>query len=152
MIVFGDRSQAEINTLDPRLIDVLGKTARFIPEELDFTVIKGFRSEDDQNKAFYSVPQRTKKKWPHSKHNMKLDCQTGRLVTATDGKGVIAFDFIPYPFKSPDDWKDKPRFAGIARAIQIIGATLSVDIRCGCDFNRDGKSLSEWDWGHVEIA
>lgn len=128
---FGYGSLKQLDTCHPDLVKVLNEAIRTV----DFTVVQGFRNEADQNKAF--AEGNSKKKWPDGKHNQFPS---------------RAVDITPYPFKQ-EDWKDQVRFGVVIGHIQSAAVRLGIRIRCGLDWDMDGKTIDETfkDFGHVEL-
>ena len=96
---------------------------------VDFTVICGHRHEEEQNKAFDDGF--SKVRYPDSKHNKTPS---------------LAFDFIPYPFKS---WEDEAGFEKIGHMMKAIAGLLKQFGVIESEFNYGG----DWGWdpGHFEI-
>lgn len=136
-IAYGPKSRAAIATLDGRLQRLLDRYADDAPVELDLTITEGHRGEAAQNAALASGASTLA--WPASRHNTLP---------------ARAFDFTPYPFVAPGDWRDLARFARIAGALQIIAAREGLRIRWGGDWDRDGRTADETfvDAGHVELV
>ena len=135
-ISYGRESRAAIATLDGRLQRLLHRYADVAPPELDLKVLEGHRGEAAQHAAFVSGA--SKLDWPESKHN---------------SQPARAFDFVPYPFSPPGDWRDLARFARIVGALQLVAAQERIRIRSGLDWDRDGRTADETfvDAGHVEL-
>lgn len=135
-LTYGRRSREAIATLDGRLQRLLHRYADVAPAELDLTIVEGHRGEAAQHAAF--VAGASKLDWPQSKHN---------------SQPARAFDFVPYPFAPPGDWRDLARFARIVGALQLIAAQERIRIRVGLDWDGDGRTADESfvDAGHVEL-
>jgi peptidoglycan L-alanyl-D-glutamate endopeptidase CwlK len=109
MNIFSSHSLKQLSTCDIRLQEIMNRAI----VEIDFSVICGFRNEQDQNEAFdngYS-----KLKWPKSKHNFFPSC---------------AVDIAPYPIR----WTDTVRFVELSKVIKRIAGELLVDIIWGGDW------------------
>ena len=119
---FGTRSKKHLRTLDPKLQEVLEHALS--TGVMDFTILVGYRGEEDQNAAY--AAGNSYLKYPQSRHN-SLPSQ--------------AVDVAPYPI----DWKDTERFAKLAGVILASAALLSVDLEWGGDW----KTLK--DMPHFEI-
>lgn len=128
MPVFGSRSNAAIDTVDPRLQKVLREAIKYI----DFSALEGYRDEARQNAAFNKGL--SKVRWPHGKHNKRP---------------ALAVDVAPFPI----DWTDTERFVYLAGWIMAIGRLQGVRLRWGADWNRNNLIRDEkfLDWGHFEI-
>lgn len=132
MPVFGEASQQQLVTCDPRLQKILGMAIQYV----DFSVIEGHRGQDAQEAAY--AKGLTKLHWPHGNHN------------ATPSRAV---DVAPYPI----DWSDKTtavaRFAFVSGVILVCAQQLGVKIRFGWDWNRnlDPRDETFLDWPHVEL-
>lgn len=132
MANFGSHSMTQYATLDPRLQNVLHEAIKYY----DFTILVGYRNEEDQNHAF--AEGLSTKKWPDSTHNV------------LPSRGV---DLSPYPA----DWSDKKeaiaRFAILAGVMKVSAAICGVKIRWGADWNRNWDPRDEkfLDWGHFEV-
>ncbi len=108
--------------------------------ERDCTIVCGFRSEAEQNKAF--ADGNSQKRFPNSKHNTSPS---------------LAVDVAPYE-KNGIDWGklQSAEFAGYVRGVadQLyrIG-TIKHRIRCGADWDRDYDvdDTSFWDGAHFEL-
>jgi len=129
MYPFGHTSQANLDTCDPRLIDLFTTVAKYF----NCSVICGHRNQYDQNKAV--AEGKSKTSWPESKHN------------TLPSKAV---DVMPYPI----DWQDKDRiymFVGIVRG---IAALKGIPIRCGADWDGDMqvKDQNFHDLPHFELV
>ena len=90
-----------------------------------FTVLCGFRGEEEQTKAFAEGKSRAK--WGESKHN------------ATPSQAV---DLAPLPI----DWENLPRFRTMANVVLQAAKELNVQLVWGGDF----KKLK--DMPHFELA
>lgn len=122
-------SEQRLATCDPRLQALLREAIKHV----DFTVICGYRNQDDQNDAFRTG--RSKVRYPDSKHNT--------LPSS-------AVDIAPYPV----DWKDTARFARLAGYLERIAHEQGIRIRWGGDFDQDGATADERfiDMPHIEIV
>jgi len=134
---FGKKSQAVLDTVDPRLQEVL---ERIIPH-YDFSVLSGFRDKVEQDEIFRQG--RSKKQWPNSKHNKNADGKT-QLFS-------VAVDLAPYPI----DWDDEPSFLYLAGMVMQQAADLGYEVRWGGDWDQDDEILSDQtfqDLGHFELV
>lgn len=128
---FGRTSQARLDTCHPKLQEILNEAIKHV----DFSVLCGHRTEEDQMAAYNAVPQVSKVKWPNSKHN-SLPSR--------------AVDIAPYPI----DWNDIKRFAHLGGLIRGIAAAKGIKIRVGFDWDMDGDITDHkfMDWPHIELA
>jgi hypothetical protein len=128
MASFGKSSLEKLAELDPRLQEVLNEAIKIV----DFTIICGTRSKEDQEKAFNEG--KSKLHYPESKHNSSPS---------------MAVDVAPYPI----DWSNAKGFCYLAGIIMGIAAAKGIKLRWGGDFNRDyivGNDKFQ-DLPHLEI-
>lgn len=109
-LVFGRRSREALASCDTRIIRVLERALKEVPEELDFSVLQGHRGKQEQNAAYQRGD--SKLKWPESNHN-KYPSE--------------AVDVVPYPV----DWNDINRFYRVAAYIYQAAIKEGVPIRWG---------------------
>jgi hypothetical protein len=128
---FGNTSQARLDTCHPLLQELANEAIKYI----DFSIICGHRPKEDQDAAFFAVPQVSKVQWPNSKHN------------SSPSK---AMDVAPYPI----DWKDIKRFAYLMGILKGIAMTKGIKVRTGVDWDRDGDITDHnfMDWPHIELV
>lgn len=91
---------------------------------MDFTIIQGYRGEEEQNKAFKEG--KSNAMFGQSKHN------------TTPSQAV---DIAPYPI----DWEDTERFALLAGVVLSTAQELDIELRWGGHF----KSIK--DMPHFEL-
>lgn len=119
-----------LETCHPHLIKIFNH----VVEEFDVTILCGHRPEEDQNAAFNAVPQRSKLKWPHGKHN-------------ADPSNAV--DVAPWPI----DWGSVNRFYMLGGYVLGIAREMDIGIRWGGDW--DGDTLIDDqtfnDLGHFEL-
>lgn len=129
MAKFGKASIKNLSECHPHLQEILNEAIKV----MDFSVIEGNRSEEEQNKLFHKGM--SKLKYPESKHN--------ELPS-------LAADVAPYPI----DWKDKDRFILLAGIIKGIAHAKGIKIRWGGDFNNNNIISDEsfLDMPHVELV
>ena len=96
-------------------------------EVIDFSVLCGFRNEEEQNKLFNSEPPRTHLKYPDSNHN----------AFPSD-----AIDVVPFPI----DWGNISRFFQLNGVIMTMCKIYKVELSWGGDW-RNFK-----DYPHYERA
>lgn len=125
---FSKRSLDALSTCDPRLQMV----CHLVIQHFDFTVLEGYRNEEDQNKAFEAGLSQLK--YPHSKHN------------SIPARAVC---IAPYPI----DWKKKLEFVYLAGYMMMAARLLGVKLRWGGDWNRNMQISDErfLDLGHFEL-
>jgi len=130
---FGNRSEANLINVHPNLIQI----CRFVIETFDFTVLCGYRGENEQNAAY---PKYTKVKFPNSKHN--------RMPSE-------AVDLIPYdPLKKKIvPWDAYEEMAMLAGHMLMAAYAFGINIRWGHDWGRDGILWNETfvDRPHYEL-
>ena len=128
MAHFGTRSNAHLNTVDPRLQSICDEVIQYY----DFTVICGHRDEAAQTEAHATGA--SKKQWPHSNHN------------ALPSK---ALDVAPWPI----DWQDARAFSFLAGLLSAAAERAGFSLRWGSDWDGDGgtREHSFQDTGHLEI-
>lgn len=109
MYKFSRRSIDNLNTCHPDLQAIAHEAIKIY----DFSVICGYRGEEEQNEAYNKG--RSKLKYPQSKHNKKP---------------ALAFDIVPYPV----NWQELPRFYEMAGVIKAIAHTKGIEIEWGGDW------------------
>lgn len=119
---FGKRSKQNLGSCHPDLQKITNEAIK----EIDFSVICGHRNKKDQNEAYRKGNSEVK--YPHGKHN-KIPSR--------------AFDFIPWPFKSPEDWDNTEKFRRVADVFKEKAKELGIEVTWGGDWG--------WDWGHFEL-
>lgn len=143
---FGTRSKKNLESVHPDLQEVMDIAIANTP--IDFMVICGWRSKDEQDKLF--AQGLSKVRYPDSKHNHSYtDANTGNLRPQS-----LAIDFVPYRSGSPVDWSDTHAFAVIAGVMMAAAKSHGKTLRWGGDWDMDGstKDQSFMDWGHVELV
>lgn len=124
---FGKNSQQQLDTCHEDLQKVLNVAIN----EVDFTVLEGYRSKELQDKAFFEG--KSKLKYPKGMHNKKPS---------------LAVDIAPYPI----DWKDLKRFANVAFFIRGIAYSMGIKLRLGGDWNGDFINNESFvDLPHLEL-
>lgn len=125
---FSKRSYDNLHTCDQRLIHLCEELIK----EVDFSVLCGFRNEEDQQEAYRTG--KSTKQWPFSVHNSKPS---------------KAVDLAPYPV----DWTDTSRFAWFAGYLMCKANQLNYKIRWGGDWDRDTRVKEHRfiDMPHFEI-
>ena len=103
----------------------LEKIMNTLIQEMDVTILCGYRNQVEQNKSY--LHGKSKLKYPSSKHNKKPS---------------LAVDVAPYPI----DWNDIDRFKDMVKRIKRIAKNLGIEIRCGADF------ITFKDYPHIELV
>lgn len=154
MYSFSARSMRNLKTAHPLLQDISKEVIKYV----DFTVITGHRSEEEQN-ALY--PKYTKLRWPNGKHNTYPS---------------VAIDIAPYipPFGvihgDPNQVESIMQLTGkskgqvnsfiekaYARLIGIFEGVayfkFGTTLRLGIDWDHDFNTLDQsfHDLGHIEL-
>lgn len=126
---FSKLSEQRLSTCDARLQRLLREAIK----NVDFTVIYGHRTQEDQDDAFRQGASTLR--WPKSKHNKQPS---------------LAVDIAPYPI----DWSDTARFARLAGYIERIAEEQGVKIRWGGDWNDNYRTKDERlvDMPHIELV
>ena len=104
-----------------------------VVEHFDFTILCGYRGEEEQEQAFREG--KSTKHFPHSKHNTNPS---------------LAVDVAPYPV----DWNDPARFARLFGHFERVAAQRGLHIRWGGDWNENTRTKDERlvDMPHVELV
>lgn len=137
MPVLSNLSKSRLATCDTRLQDILNEAIKYV----DFTVLCGHRTQEEQDEAFRLG--RSTKKWPDSNHN-KLPS--------------VAVDIAPWLADVKLDWNDIAGFARLAGYIQRIADEKGIKVRWGGDWDQDwhtaGKDPTEkfLDAPHIELV
>ena len=129
----GTRSCLQLRTCDARLDRVVSEAILYV--SLDFTVICGHRSCEEQQELF-------------SRGLTKLDGVT--YMSKHNFEPSLAVDLAPWPI----DWSDHSRFYVLAGAILSIANRLDISLRWGGDWDGDGVSKDHTflDLPHFELA
>ena len=104
---------------------------------MDVSLISGHRDEREQSLYYYGTPQRSKVRWPDSKHNTYPS---------------LAVDMQPYPY--PTNENDLRAALGyMAGLCYMIAKRNGFSIRWGGDWNRNGDVTDNGfdDLYHLEI-
>jgi hypothetical protein len=104
---FSARSKTNLEELDQPLQDVLNEAIK----RVDFSIIKGYRPEDEQNEAYDNGSSNLR--FPHGKHNKKPS---------------KAVDIMPCPFLG---WDNKEQFYKLACEIFKAATKVRVEIDWG---------------------
>ena len=137
MPTFSNLSAQRLATCDPRLQLLVNEAIKYV----DFTVLCGHRTEEEQNEAF--MKGASKKQWPDSKHNKFPS---------------VAVDLAPWFPDVKIDWKDIAAFARLAGYIQRIADEKGIKIRWGGDWDGDWRTAGNdpderfLDAPHIELV
>jgi len=125
---YGKRSLKNRETLHSDLQRLLDEVLKFY----DFTILFGYRSNEEQDKLFKE--NLTTKKGGESKHNIYPS---------------LAVDIAPYPI----DWRDLHRFYHFIGYVKATADRLKIKIRCGADWDDDNnfKDQTFNDLNHIEL-
>ena len=128
MARFGKRSNANLRTVDPRLIEIFDAVVVWF----DCSILAGHRGEAAQNAAYDAGNSQLR--WPDGNHN------------AYPSKAV---DAAPHPY----DDTDRERMTLFAGFVIGYARALGYNIRWGGDWNQDTevKDNSFDDLVHFEI-
>jgi peptidoglycan L-alanyl-D-glutamate endopeptidase CwlK len=129
---FSDASARRLATCSPHLQEIMRRAIQIT----DFTVLCGYRTKAEQDKAY--AEKRSQTPWPKSLHNQ----EPSRAV-----------DIAPYPIEWPDAKTDNyaeyarklGRFYQLAGVVKAFAAQLGIPIRWGGDW------LNFKDYPHFEL-
>jgi len=129
MPTFSDLSARRLATCDERLQKLLREAIKHV----DFTVLCGHRTREDQEDAVRTGASTLQ--WPNSKHNQSPS---------------MAVDVAPFPI----DWNDTARFARLFGFIEHIALQQDIQVRWGGDWNANWRTKDERlvDMPHIEIV
>lgn len=129
MPTFSDLSARRLATCDERLQKLLREAIK----QVDFTVLCGHRTREEQEDAFRTGG--STRQWPNSKHNLTPS---------------MAVDIAPFPV----DWNDTARFARLYGYIERIAEEQGAHIKWGADWNSNWRTKDERliDMPHIEIV
>jgi len=119
MSKYSNRSMEKLLSCNPDLIKLFSEVIKHI----DNTITDGHRNKKTQNEYYYMEPQRSKVKYPNSKHN-KIPSR--------------AVDAVPYPI----DYKDRERIMEFRGFVYGIASQMGIKLR---------KTIS-WDLTHSELV
>jgi len=133
MNTWGANSVAERATSDPRLNDI----GDVVLQIKDHSVVKGHRGREEQDAAFFSVPQRTKLRWPNGNHN----------AIPSKAQDVQSY---PFPETEQEQREEQLYLLGLYRGVAEM---MGIPLRTGADFDRDGEISDSTfeDFFHVEL-
>ena len=125
---FGTKSKRILTELHPYLQEILLQ----VIEEIDFSIICGCRSRNDQERAFREHV--SKLHYPYSKHNTIPS---------------LAVDIIPYPTR----WDDEKEFHKLAKVVICIANGMGYPVIWGGDWDGDGDTTDQTfnDLAHLQL-
>ena len=128
---FGDKSMAALRSADPLLLEIAFK----VLEIKDHSILKGHRTESEQNAAFHSG--NSKLLWPDGKHN------------ATPSKAIDVQTY-PRPSLEMDFYEEQYYLLGMYVG---VAHEMRLKLRTGADWDTDGEVTDNgWDdLFHVEL-
>jgi len=132
---FGDKSMLALRTAEPVLLEIAFK----VLEIKDHSILKGHRTESEQNAAFHS--NNSKLLWPNGKHNSlpsnAIDVQT-----------------YPRPPLDPHDDQLRDEQYYLLGLYVGVAHEMRLKLRTGADWDTDGEvSDNGWDdLFHVELT
>ena len=128
MYAFGKHSRRKLDTVDPRLVNLLEVALADKACPCDITVLCGYRGEKDQNAAFDLGNSQIR--FPNGNHNVMPS---------------NAVDVAPFYRQSPHvRWNEIGDFEKLIKHIKKIAKREKIDIVCGMDWNMK-------DYPHIEL-
>jgi hypothetical protein len=117
---FGTSSKARLIECDVRIQEILNE----VIEYYDCAILTGHRDKQTQEAMYFSEPQRSKVRWPNSKHNSFPS---------------MAVDVAPWPIpqKWGEKWKDRVKFYELKAIIFYVAAQKGYKVRYGGDWDMD---------------
>ena len=130
---FSRKSKDALATCDERIQVVLNEAIKHV----DFTVVWGYRNEEQQNRALAS--DNSTKAYPNSKHN-KRPSQAVDIAPYFPGVGI--------------DWDETYAFCRLIGYIERIADEMGIQLRWGGDWNDNYRTNDERlkDLGHLELV
>lgn len=131
MYKFSKRSLDNLVGVHPDLVRIVHDVMAL--QIMDFTVVDGLRSIEEQKKLF-------EKGYSNTMNSLHLKQRTGF------GHAV---DLYPYPV----DFNDKSRFYILNGIVRAVAKDQGIDIRTGCDWDSDGQTKDQTfhDLPHYEL-
>lgn len=96
---------------------------------IDITILEGYRPREKQDEYYYNKPQKSKVKWPRSKHNKK---PSNGVDAAPWIKDHISFN--------------KAHCCVLAGIILTCAKKLSISIRWGGNWDMDDEPITDQDF------
>jgi peptidoglycan L-alanyl-D-glutamate endopeptidase CwlK len=133
MAVFGSKSLARLSTCHPVLQVLMKRAIETAPEGMDFSVVYGVRTKEEQDAAYAAGNSRLK--WPKSKHNSSPS---------------MAVDIAPF-VNGAISW-DWAFFHPLAAHVKATWAAMSDAERGGMKLSWGGDWRSFKDGPHWELS
>lgn len=138
---FGTSSERKLATVDPELVEI----PRLVMSwgVYDFTIVWGWRSDQQQMDAFLSG-------------NSKKKTGSYHQVTKNGSPFAQAIDFAPWCLLPSGEmgipWKDTHAFAVLGGMMIAAGEILEIPVVYGGDWDMDGLTTDQslMDWGHFQ--
>lgn len=115
MAAFSAKSLACLATCDPRLRAIAAEAIK----RIDFTVICGHRSLEEQDAAYRA-----------KRSKLPPGCSPHNAIPSR------AFDFVPYPFVDAG-WKDVGKFRTVAAVLCAVAKEQGIKARWGGNWSDD---------------
>lgn len=150
---FSSVSRRRLNTCDMRL-QILSQD---VIEMVDFSVITGHRTKEEQNELY---PRYSKVKWPNSKHNSEpsraIDVAPYlREYGALFGSAEQITKIQRLTGKTNNEINDMitKAYARLIGTFEAFAHMRDIDIRVGLDWDGDYDTLDQkfHDLGHIEL-
>jgi len=147
MFSFGTSSEHKLATVDSELVQVPRLVMTW--GVYDFTIVWGWRSDEQQMDAFLSG-------------NSKKKTGSYHQVTKNGKPNAQAFDFAPWCLLPAGygvltgemgiPWKDTHAFAVLGGLMIAAGEQLKIPVVYGGDWDMDGLTTDQtlMDWGHCQ--
>ena len=110
---FSEKSQRQLETCDPRLINLFS----YVIKHIDCTILEGFRDKERQEELFRQG--KTQVHHPDSKHNAPYPSR--------------AVDAVPYPI----DWNDWNRMYMFIGYVLGVAKQMDIQLISGGDWDSD---------------
>ena len=135
MPVFSKISTLRLSSCHPDLVSLMNVAIK----EYDFAVICGYRSQQEQDKAF--AEGKSKLKYPNSKHNKQPS---------------MAVDIAPVKYfpngTSWIDWNDIQEFLDLHEVVKKCADDLEIKFRWGGDWDGNPLTRNKFnDYPHYEL-
>lgn len=117
---FGTTSKRRLSECDERLQEILNEVIKYY----DCTILTGHRDKQTQEAMYFSEPQRSKLRWPKSKHNSMPS---------------TAVDVAPWPIpkKWGKAWKERVKFYELKAILFYEADKRGIKLRYGGDWDQD---------------
>lgn len=139
---FGKRSLEVRSELHPYLRLIVDHLITMV----DVSLVSGLRDASEQRELYSRGA--SKLCWPTSRHNRTIDAHLSHMEFELSD----AVDIIPYP-SGYTDVEQMVYIIGLARG---IARSHGIEIRCGLDWNGDGKLNNKagdfFDVCHIELV